>query len=86
VNHNGTTYIVIYFIYSKTKDEGIRLFAVGVGSDIDVNQLTKIASSPANDFVYIVKAYKELLSIREKLSDKLCARMYSTNATLHTIV
>ncbi|VDI08206.1 matrilin-1-like [Mytilus galloprovincialis] len=66
----------------KLKSMGVYLFAIGVGSKFDMNELIDIGSKPSEDFVYDVDKYNMLDSIRETLAMKACTVESITEAPL----
>lgn len=56
----------------KLKDEGVSVFAIGVGSKTVMSELEELASSPSSDYVYTVAKYGLLPIIRTKLAMKTC--------------
>ena len=56
--------------FSLTKTAGIELFTIGIGNNINVNELKTIASDPL--FYQYVKDYGQLASIQFKLARNLC--------------
>ena len=58
---------------SKAKREGIHMFAVGVGENLDINVLKHIASKPYDFYLLTAKGYKGLKHIRNLLAGKTCA-------------
>jgi len=54
----------------KTKDEGIRLIVIGVGSNVERSELNSIASSPED--VLTCGSYDELLSAKSDIISRLC--------------
>ena len=58
-----------------TKEKGIYIFAIGIGNDVDSNELHSIASSSEDDraqFVFHVKNFDALGSIKNILAIKTC--------------
>nr|KAG5697781.1 hypothetical protein BaRGS_026738 [Batillaria attramentaria] len=56
----------------KARQEGIYIFAVGIGSQTDVRELMEIASDPDENFVFHVEEFGGLKNIRELLAIKAC--------------
>ena len=56
----------------KTREAGINLFAVGVGKNLDLNELKAIASEPTDFHVLMVESFAGLNNIRELLAIKTC--------------
>ena len=54
------------------RESGVHVFAVGVGQDVDMQELNAIASEPAEDYVNTVDNYDALNSIKELLAIKAC--------------
>ena len=54
------------------KDAGIFMFAIGIGLNINKNELGSIANEPAADYVFTVTDFSALNSIKTKLSYKTC--------------
>ncbi|ELT91748.1 hypothetical protein CAPTEDRAFT_112968, partial [Capitella teleta] len=57
----------------KAKMDGIHIFAVGVGSRIDMNVLKHIASKPSKFYMVTAKGYEGLEHIRSLLAGKTCS-------------
>ncbi|XP_067664246.1 cartilage matrix protein-like [Haliotis asinina] len=55
---------------AKSRDDGISMFAIGVGVNLSQKELLDIAGDP--DRVYTVDDYKALDTIRQDLDDKTC--------------
>ncbi|KAK3581965.1 hypothetical protein CHS0354_023436 [Potamilus streckersoni] len=53
-------------------DEGIYVFAIGVGNNSDIQELQSIASEPSGQYMYMVNGYKALRSIQSILAYKAC--------------
>ncbi|XP_060703131.1 cartilage matrix protein [Hemiscyllium ocellatum] len=56
----------------KVKDQGIRMFAVGVGNALE-EELRIIASDPVKDHYYYTADFKTMNKIADKLQVKICA-------------
>nr|KAG5708598.1 hypothetical protein BaRGS_033019 [Batillaria attramentaria] len=54
------------------RDHGATIFAIGVGSKIDVQELRAMASEPSSEFVYEVTNFAALSSIKSELVIKTC--------------
>ena len=73
---NPFTWIGHHFCYFQAADEakrwGIRLFVIGVGNNVNVDELRTIASDPDNDFLYRVDDFYQLQSLKDTLLTRLC--------------
>ena len=56
----------------KAKNNGITLFTVGIGSQINTQELNKIASSPTQEHVFLVTEFNKLLSIVSSVAEGTC--------------
>ena len=54
------------------KNNGITLFTVGIGSQINTQELNKIASSPTQEHVFLVTEFNKLLSIVSTVAEGTC--------------
>ena len=54
------------------RDRGVRIQAVGIGSEFDGAQLKEIATHPAQDHVLAVSKYNLLPMIRPLLTYRMC--------------
>ena len=60
------------------RQEGITLFAVGIGEGVDSGELHAVASQPSEDFVFMVDDFHSLSSKKMLLAARTCG----ANATL----
>ena len=51
---------------------GIKTFAIGIGSGVDMIEIRNIASDPSDDFVFQVADFGSLDAIKETLAIKTC--------------
>ena len=51
---------------------GTQLFVIGVGNNINIDELRTIASDPDNEFLYRVGDFNQLESLRDTLLMRLC--------------
>lgn len=56
----------------KLRSKGVTVFAIGVGSRVDVDELNSIASKPTEKYVLEVFGYKKLQKIQDTLSKRAC--------------
>lgn len=56
----------------KLKDDGITVFAVGIGQQADLEELAMIASEPKDKYMFHVGNYAMLETIKESLAIKAC--------------
>lgn len=54
------------------RDNGITLFAIGVGSETEDAELRAIANKPSSTYVFYVEDYIAISKIREVMKQKLC--------------
>ena len=54
----------------RIKDKGVEVFALGVGSGVNVDQLRQIASS--NDNVFTSPGFEELVNVVKPIVEKSC--------------
>ena len=64
----------------RTKDGGIHLFAVGVGKDVDVEELDAIAGQPSLYYRFLVENFEGLGNIRELMAIKTCTGEVHTSS------
>ena len=62
-----------YASAQHAKDSGINLFAVGIGSDINLQELETISSSPSSSHVFLVSEFNKLLSIVSSVAEGTCS-------------
>ena len=58
------------------REQGIYVFAVGIGPQVDVDELMDMASDPDENFVFHVDNFGGLKNIRELLAIKACDGKY----------
>lgn len=56
----------------RLKDDGVVLFAIGIGSKTNKDELAAIASDPKSKYLYEVGNYELLETIKEKLAIEAC--------------
>ena len=49
------------------------MFAIGIGSKINTTQLVPLASSPAQDHVFLVTEFNKLLSFVNSVAEGTCS-------------
>lgn len=54
--------------------EGIRVLAVGVGTEINREEIEGIANSPTNDNVNFISRESQIRSVADRILDQLCRR------------
>ena len=54
------------------RDHGATIFAIGVGRQVRVDQLSDMASRPSEEFVFEVTNFQALASIKSELVIKTC--------------
>ncbi|OWF48417.1 Vitrin [Mizuhopecten yessoensis] len=54
------------------KDQGVNVFAIGIGKGPNMNELEAIGSEPSNEFVYKIAGFNVLNFIKDKLALKVC--------------
>lgn len=57
---------------AEAKRKGVYMFAVGVGPEVDAQELSDISSDPDEDFVFSVDDYTALASVTKLLAQKTC--------------
>ena len=55
------------------REEGIHMFAIGVGRNYDINELYDIASEPSQDYVFRARNYRTLNRLKNLLAVKACS-------------
>lgn len=58
------------------RQEGVNIFAMGIGRNINNDELNIIASDPDVDHVFYPKTYAEVNSMVEKMREALCYGEY----------
>ncbi|CAM4720745.1 unnamed protein product [Leuciscus chuanchicus] len=56
----------------EAREQGITVFAVGVGSEITTSELVTIANTPQGDYVLYAEDYTNIERIRDAMAQKLC--------------
>ncbi|XP_073669277.1 uncharacterized protein [Paramisgurnus dabryanus] len=56
----------------EAREKGIKLFAVGVGTEITTSELVTIANKPAGDYLLYAEDYTNIDRIRDAMEQKLC--------------
>ncbi|XP_043919303.1 collagen alpha-1(XXI) chain [Protopterus annectens] len=80
---NGIAKIAVVLTDGKSQDEvkdaaeearrnKITLFAIGVGSEVEHNELRTIANKPSSTYVFYVEEYLAISKIREVMKQKIC--------------
>lgn len=59
---------------TKVKEDGVTVFAIGVGAGADKTELYSIASYPSDQHVFMVENYAALGSIKQRLMSRACLR------------
>ena len=54
----------------RIKDKGVDVFALGIGSNVNTDQLRQIASS--NDKVFQSAGFEELVQVVKPIAEKTC--------------
>ncbi|XP_033749224.1 collagen alpha-4(VI) chain-like [Pecten maximus] len=54
------------------KDQGVYVFAIGIGKGPNMKELQAIGSKPSDEFVFKVASFNILESIKDKLAMKVC--------------
>lgn len=65
---------------TKAKLEGITLFVIGIGSQVDTMELEAIASKPTKTYMFSIGNFDALDSIKDTLAIRACAVQPSTPA------
>ncbi|XP_056595060.1 collagen alpha-1(XXI) chain [Triplophysa dalaica] len=56
----------------EARAQGVKVFAVGVGTEITTSELMAIANKPAGDYVLYAEDYTNIDRIRDAMEQKLC--------------
>ncbi|XP_059698690.1 collagen alpha-1(XXI) chain isoform X2 [Haemorhous mexicanus] len=59
-------------VAAEARKNKITLFAIGVGSEIEENELKAIANKPSSTYVFYVEDYIAISRIKEVIKQKLC--------------
>lgn len=54
------------------KEQGVHVFAIGIGKGPNMKELVAIGSEPSNEFVYRIAGFNVLKFIKNKLALKVC--------------
>ena len=60
----------------EAQEQGIHMFSIGVGHNVDQKELRAIATKPAAHYSYMVEQYSALTTIRDVLAIKACTGTY----------
>ncbi|XP_033750922.1 uncharacterized protein LOC117335108 [Pecten maximus] len=55
-----------------SREDGIKLFAIGIGTDVDETELKRIANDPDDKYVFHVSSFGALASIRSMVAVSAC--------------
>ncbi|XP_033748051.1 collagen alpha-5(VI) chain-like [Pecten maximus] len=58
---------------TRAKDEGITIYAIGIGSSVDMDHLKAIASTPAEYYTFMVDDFSSLVEHEDILIKKTCS-------------
>ena len=64
---------------ARARAQGIHVFAIGIGSEVERAELLGIASSPSENYVFQVGDFTALQYIREILAIKTCGGEWEKN-------
>lgn len=64
------------------REEGIHIFAVGVGQDVDPDELEAIASRPQDQYVFNVEDFMGLQRIKNLLAKRTCEGIENNNQNI----
>lgn len=59
-------------VAAEARKNKITLFAIGVGSEIEEDELKAIANKPSSTYVFYVEDYIAISRIKEVIKQKLC--------------
>ena len=54
------------------KSDGVFIFSIGIGNNVNMKELTNIASQPTNQFRFTVKNFNALQSIMKQIVSRTC--------------
>ncbi|KAH3775135.1 hypothetical protein DPMN_176532, partial [Dreissena polymorpha] len=66
----------------KLRNQGVQVFAVGVGPNVDTTELNAVATDPDNTHVLTVQDFSQLQQISASLNSKACAAIPPTGMSL----
>lgn len=69
---DGKSQDVVLAAAEAARNKGIILFAIGVGSETEEEELNAIANKPSSTYVFYVEDFKAISKIREVIRQKLC--------------
>lgn len=55
-----------------------KVVALGIGSEVDVNELNNTASAPPDQNVILVQDFSNLMDVEEQLRNASCSGQYSS--------
>uniref|UniRef100_A0A4W5KUD4 Matrilin 1 n=1 Tax=Hucho hucho TaxID=62062 RepID=A0A4W5KUD4_9TELE len=67
----------------KAKEQGFRMYAVGVGNAVE-DELREIASQPTGEHYFYTADFKAMTAIAKKLQINICQGLTHTNTHAHT--
>ncbi len=76
-------------VYSEAdllKKQNVEIFTVGIGSDIDHNELDQIASIPASKYKKLISNYNELYAAINDITTTACSTPAFINITAKVVV
>ncbi len=63
----------------KLKDEGVHIFAIGVGRNYDTDELYNMGSKPADNYVFRARNYRTLDRLKKLLAIRACTGKLTLN-------
>nr|WNX29080.1 CREWS-B [Colubraria reticulata] len=85
-SRNDAAHVIIYIthgratlkdktlkIADKVRDKGILMFSVGVGREVDTEELKEIATEKTKEFAHSVYSFHDLSTLSQTLGPKVCA-------------
>uniref|UniRef100_A0A0B7B3Q2 VWFA domain-containing protein n=1 Tax=Arion vulgaris TaxID=1028688 RepID=A0A0B7B3Q2_9EUPU len=69
---------------TKVKRNNINIFTIGVGRAANRREIERMASSPSNEYAFVVDNFSFLSSIKEKLAIRTCKAAASMSTTITT--
>ena len=58
----------------EARSEGIHIFVIGIGSNLDIDQLKGMANKPAEENMFLVNDFSDLDPIKEQVFEAVCGK------------
>ena len=54
------------------KEAGVKVFAIGIGPEMNVDELKEIASAPVRPYVHVAKQFSDLITLHKHIVNSTC--------------